>query len=432
MPGASSHFSDRRDAEVSNFENILAEISSAFVRVPASQISFEMERWLQRVVIALHIDRATIGQLNPADGCLYATHQWARAGIVPIPEALNAVGAVPWLTSKLLAGEPVILSRVEDAPADAAKDLEFALMVGCKSTAAIPLIIGGGVVGAIVFDAVARAQTWSPRSMQRLRLIAEVFGNALERERAVAEISRLREEMRQNSRVATMGELTASLAHELNQPLGAILSNAQAARRFLAAKKPDRAEAQAAIEDIIRDNSRAVETLHNVRALFQRDRVEMSPVDLRQILLEAERVLSQEAGSKGISLKVELPSVLPIVVGNRAQLLEVLMNLASNAFDSICEAGDGPRMVNLCARHREDGRVQIAVRDYGKGIDPEIMPRIFDAFFTTKSNGMGIGLRIARSIIENHEGRLWATRNPGGGATLEFELPAKADEKGRQ
>jgi signal transduction histidine kinase len=407
-------------------------MSSAFVRVPARQISFEIERWLQRVVLALHIDRATVGQLNPADGLLYATHQWARAGVVPIPEALNAVEAAPWLTGKLLAGEPVILSRVEDAPPDAAKDLEFARMVGSKSTAGIPLIIGGVVVGAVVFDAVARAQTWSPRTVKRLRLIAEVFGNALERERAVVEINRLREEMRQTSCVATMGELTASLAHELNQPLGAILSNAQAARRFLAAKKPHRAEVQEAIEEIIRDNSRAVETLRNVRALFQRDRVEMSPVDLRQILLEAERVLSPEADSKCISLELELPSALPIVLGNRAQLLEVMMNLATNAFDSICEAGDGPRVVNLCARHLEDGRVRVVVRDSGKGIDPEIMPRMFDAFFTTKSNGMGIGLRIARSIIENHEGRLWAMRNPGRGATLEFELPAKADEEGRQ
>jgi two-component system sensor kinase FixL len=135
-----------------------------------------------------------------------------------------------------------------------------------------------------------------------------------------------------------MGELTASLAHELNQPLGVILSNSQAARRLLAANKPDLAEVRETIEEIIRDNSRAVETLRNVHALFQRHRIEMSPVDLRQILLQTERVLSLEASSKGISLELELPPALPIVLGNPAQLLEVLMNLTANAFDSICEA----------------------------------------------------------------------------------------------
>jgi GAF domain-containing protein len=187
LPSESSHFSAREDDEVSNFENILAEISTAFVRVRAHQISFETERWLRRIVLALDIDRATVGQLGTADGRLYATHQWARAGVVPIPQALNAIEAVPWLTSKVLAGETVILSRVEDAPAEAAKDLEFARIVGFKSMVAIPLIFGRVVVGAVVFDTVSRAHTWSPRTVQRLRLIAEVFGNALERERAVAE-----------------------------------------------------------------------------------------------------------------------------------------------------------------------------------------------------------------------------------------------------
>jgi signal transduction histidine kinase len=116
---------------------------------------------------------------------------------------------------------------------------------------------------------------------------------------------------------------------------------------------------------------------------------------------------------------------LPAVVGNRTHLIEVLINLVSNAFDSVRESADGPREVEVCARQPETGRVHIAVRDSGKGIDPEIMPRLFDAFFTTKPKGMGMGLAIVRSIVENHGGRLWATRNPDRGATLEFELPVK-------
>jgi signal transduction histidine kinase len=422
-----SHISGSENVELLEFENALAEISSAFVRATADQISPQIEHWLQRIVLALDIDRATMGQLNATDGRLYATHRWARPGIVPIPEALSAVEVLPWLTNRLLAGETVVVDDVEDLPPEAAKDLEFARTVQCKSSVAVPLRIGGVVTGAVTFDAVIHAHTWSKQTVQRLRLIAEVFGNALERARAVAEIRQLRNEMGQTSRMAMMGELTASLAHELNQPLGAILNNAQAARRFLVAKKPDLGEVEAAIEEIICDNSRAVQTMSNVRALFRRDQIEMSPVDPRQILLEAKRALTVEAASKGISLDLNLPNSLPIVVGNRAQLLEVLMNLVTNAFDSICDEGDGPRVVNLSARDLEDGRIQMAVRDWGKGIDAETMPRLFDNFFTTKAKGMGIGLRIARSIVQNHGGQIWATNNADQGATLAFELPVKED-----
>ena len=194
----SLHISGSENVEDSDFETILAEISAAFVRATADRISSQIDHWLQRIVLALKIDRASVAQLNPADGLLYATHQWAREGVVPIPESLNAIEAVPWLTNKLLADEPVVLSRVEDAPPEAAKDLEFAKIIGTKSTVAVPLKMGGTVVGIVVFDAVTRAQTWSPHTIQRLRLIADVFGNALERERADAEITRLREEMRRD------------------------------------------------------------------------------------------------------------------------------------------------------------------------------------------------------------------------------------------
>jgi signal transduction histidine kinase len=411
--------------EALGFEDVLAEISTALVRATANEIFNEIEASLCRIGLALGIDRATIGRINLADGLLYTTHQWARTGIEPNPRALNVNEKLPWLTGQILAGEPVVLSRVEDAPPEAVKDLEYARNNRTKSTVTLPLKIGGVIVGGVAFDAVTHERTWSHRTVRRLRLIAEVFGNALERERAVAEVRHLQEEMRRTSRIATMGELTASLAHELSQPLGAILSNAQAARRLLVAKKPDLEEVKAAIEEIIHDNSRAVATLRNVRALFQRDQVEKSPVDLRQLLLEVERALSGEARSKDIAIRLDLPSSLPTAVGNRIQLLEVLMNLMTNAFDAVCENDDRPREVQMHARESEQGSVRIAIRDTGMGIDPEVMPRLFNAFFTTKPTGLGIGLRIARSIVESHGGRLWATPNPDCGATLEFKLPVK-------
>ena len=215
------------------------------------------------------------------------------------------------------------------------------------------------------------------------------------------------QEMRRASRASMMGELTASLAHELNQPLGAILSNAQAARRLLAGKKPNVPDASAALDDVIRDDTRRPISSGTFAGSFSETKWRCLPLDLRQILLNVETLLRSDGSTKKISFRLDLPPSLPAVVGNRTHLIEVLINLVSNAFDSVRESVDGPREVEVCARQRETGRVHIAVRDSGMGIDPEIMPRLFDAFFTTKPKGMGMGLAIVRSIIENHGGRLW-------------------------
>jgi C4-dicarboxylate-specific signal transduction histidine kinase len=160
-----------------------------------------------------------------------------------------------------------------------------------------------------------------------------------------------------------MGGLTAALTHELNQPLGAIRGNAQAVYRLLNASKPDLVEVKAAIEDIIRDTSRAVDTMQNVRALFQRDAVEMSSVDLGEILHDVGRIVRTEAALKRITVSLDLPASLPTVVGNNIQLIQALMSLILNAFEAMGENDDGRREVEISAGQCEPGRVHVAVRD---------------------------------------------------------------------
>ncbi len=406
-----------------DFEDLAAELSAVFVKIPASQVDNEIDYWLERIVRALDIDRATIAEVGSEDGQIQVTHQWTRPGLPPIPVGLNVNTALPWLVDRILSGELTVLESEEKLPHEASQDLVVARNYQIKSNVTIALKPGDTVIGGVAFGTLTRRRTWSPRIVQRLQTIAQVFANALDRKRSRLAIRRLSDELQDLSRVTLMGELTASLAHELNQPLGAILNNAQAARRLLQAKKLNLKEVRSAINEIIRDNVRATETVRNVRELFKPAAGRIVAVEPRRLVADAERILREDARLKRISLRTDIREPLAKVRCHRTQLIQVIMNLLLNAFDAIGSDGAGPREVVLAADQPDAAHVLLSVSDSGSGIAPEIMPKIFNAFFTTRSQGMGMGLAIAKSIVENHGGEIRARLNPDRGATLEFTLP---------
>jgi len=247
-----------------------------------------------------------------------------------------------------------------------------------------------------------------------------------ERKRAEVQAERSRQELAHFTRVSTMGELTASLAHELRQPLTGILTNAQAARRYLDSASPDLGELRDALGDIIADDRRAEEVIQRVRDLLRKGELRRTRLDLNEVIRSVTRLLGSDAVIRNVVLALELAPTPVVVSGDRVQLEQVILNLLVNAIDAMEEAPGGERTVVVRSEANGNELVHVAVQDAGTGLREGILDRVFEPFFTTKPAGMGMGLSIAKSIIEAHGGAIWATNNPTRGATFHFSLPEPA------
>jgi PAS domain S-box-containing protein len=243
------------------------------------------------------------------------------------------------------------------------------------------------------------------------------------RKRAEQEMLALRQDIAHVGRVSVMGQLSSALAHEIKQPLGAILRNAEAAALFLQHPTPDLHEISAIVEDIRKDDQRASEVIDRMRTLLRREEVAMTSLDIGEVLGDVGMLLHPDAAARHVALRLELPAGLPPVHGDRVQIQQVLLNLMLNGMDALEGAGHPDRSVTVTARCATAASVEISVLDTGPGIDASQLVRIFEPFFTTKSKGIGMGLSISRAIVESHGGRLWAENHSSGGAIFRFTLP---------
>jgi signal transduction histidine kinase len=236
-------------------------------------------------------------------------------------------------------------------------------------------------------------------------------------------LDKARAQLTQMARVTSLGVMTASIAHELNQPLSGIITNANTCLRMLAADPPDIDGARETARRTIRDGNRASEVLARVRALFSNKEPAIELVNLSEAAREVIALSARELHRGRISLRKELADGLPPVVGDRIQLQQVILNLLLNASDAMSGIDDRPRQVTVSTAREGNDAVRVVVQDAGMGFDPENADRLFEPFYTTKSGGMGIGLSVSRSIIERHHGRIWAASNDGAGATFSFSIP---------
>jgi signal transduction histidine kinase len=311
---------------------------------------------------------------------------------------------------------------------------EWADVNEIKAVLGLPLIADGGPIGSLL----VYSNEWEAFDEKETELMQQVAndvaqGIVLLRSR----IARLRaEEARKNTeselarvaRVTTMGELTASIAHEINQPLAALVTNANACLRWLAAETPNLDEARATAQRIIRDGKRASEVITRIRALLGKGQPMRQRLNINDVILEILPLLQAELLRREAKLETEFAGDLPAAEMDRVQIQQLLMNLVVNSLDAMDCVTDRPHVLRIRTSAKESGAVLVSVQDSGIGLRPEQIDRLFDAFYSTKAEGMGMGLSISRSIAEAHGGRLWAESNGGHGAIFRFTLPT--DEGG--
>jgi signal transduction histidine kinase len=294
---------------------------------------------------------------------------------------------------------------------------------GFRSGLLVPLLKDNEIVGTIALGR-KQMQPFTDKQISLFRDFAAQATIALESTRRERQYREMLSELAHANRVATMGQLTASIAHEVNQPMGAIVTSAAACERWLAGNPPQMEKARRALERIVNDGRRAGEIVKRIRELSKKAPPRKEVVDLNAAILEVTALTHSEAVKTGVTVGTQLASELPRIQCDRVQLQQVMLNLIVNAIQSMSGVEDGNRELHISTVSIEPHGVCVAVRDTGHGLRPESLLRLFEPFYTTKADGMGMGLSICRSIIEDHGGRLWATQHEPRGALFQFTIPA--------
>ncbi|HEY7868141.1 MAG TPA: ATP-binding protein [Methylomirabilota bacterium] len=398
------------------FQRLLSSLSVKLSTVSAVTLDQELRTALRSIIDFLGVERAVLIEfLGPG-----TRRSWSVDG--PTDQA-----RLPWLSLRLQDGEVVRVSRVEDLPAEAATDRRSCLALGLQSLTALPLRAGKTVVGALVLSTAPPGAVWRDEVMEQVHLLGEIVANALERAHAEREVARLRQELAHIGRVSALGELTASLAHELNQPLTAILNNAHVAQQLLEAEVPDVEALRDIVADILADDQRAAKVISRLRALLKKGELDHVLLDLNEIVRDVAELVRSDMVFRHVPMTLDLDPGLPQVRGDRVQLQQVILNLVLNSLEAMSEPDARDHVLGIRTSRAGPTAVSVAIRDSGAGIDMADIDRMFQPLYTTKTEGLGMGLAIARTIVDAHGGELRASNNPEGGATFEFSLPVDAN-----
>jgi signal transduction histidine kinase len=409
--------------EIDRFESLVSELSAAMTRASAHEVDREIEVWLGKISQALGLDRSGIYERDSSSDPVRTTHTWKRPNIPPLPWDFDPGKVLKRTTEYVLAGNQLVFSSPTGVPAELTDARDFVARYGLKASAIIPMWAGNQVIVAAGFDKFRSTREWPSELLEHLAFAVRLFGGAIERKQAEIALQAARNELRIASRRNMMSQLVASLVHEINQPLAAILSNLGGVTHLLSQKNPEPARALAAVSDAIEDTKRTAEIIRRVRFMFKGHAERKIAISIGELIDEVMKLTASEAALRKILMRAEISPSVRRVVGDRVQLQQCVLNLLINAFEAIREANSDRREVEITVAPEKTGWVRISVSDNGAGIAPSVANRLFEPFVTTKSEGMGLGLLLTRSIVEHHGGRIWAAPNPDRGTTFAFTLP---------
>jgi C4-dicarboxylate-specific signal transduction histidine kinase len=418
------------------FEQMLAEIAASLVAPPTADVDAAIEAGLQRTARFLGVDRTALWALESDRTSLRRTHLWIAKEAPELPAFANV--DMPWLAARIRGGDLIRMRHPDELPPDAHADRSALAALKTISLLVVPLRIGDAVVGALSLATIHALHEWPDSLVPRVRLLGEVFVAALARQHseqrvyvAQAEAAQHRERLAHLVRVHTVGEMSAGIAHEINQPLVAIENYALAARRHVAGEgHVDKAKLTALLDKIVTQSSRAGDVIKHLRALVRRHEFEMTRLDVRRVVTDSMRFAEMEGQLRDISIEFRLPDEIPAVIADEVQIQQVVLNLSRNAIEAMARlSGATRKLLIIEAGIEDDQTVFVRVDDSGPGFLDGDADRIFEPFYSTKGSGLGIGLSLCRTIIEAHGGRLWAWPARDGGAVFKFTLPC-ADEPG--
>jgi PAS domain S-box-containing protein len=419
MFGTVTDITERKRAE----QRLVAQHTVTQILAQAASLQEATPKILQAVCECLVWDVGALWSIDREAGVLRCVELWHKPS-VQVPEFEATSREITFMSGIGLPGR-VWFSHEPAYIPDVVRDSSFlhapiAAREVLHAAFGFPILLGGDVLGVMEFFSHEIRQP-DQDLLDMMATIGSQIGQFIERKRAEDALHHAQMELAHVTRVATLGEMTASIAHEINQPLGAIVNSASACLRWLEAQKPE--EARRSATRVIAEGHRAGEIIARIRALAKKAPPEKDWLDINETIREVIVLAHNEVQRTGVALETQLSDDVPLILADRIQLQQVILNLMMNAIEAMSGAGDGPRELLVGSGTDKSQGVLVSVRDSGPGLDPKSLDHLFDAFYTTKPHGLGMGLAISRSLIEAHGGRLWATANAPHGAVFQFTLP---------
>ncbi|MEQ8192345.1 MAG: response regulator, partial [Candidatus Eremiobacterota bacterium] len=412
------------------FEELISRLSAGFLNLSFNEIDNAIKNALREVTEFLHLDRSYIYEVIEEENTFRQTCGYNSPGVRVMPSWVNEK-TFPWVASEILSGRIVNIAGLKDVPEDAPVDKENYLKLSLKNEIVLPMSVEGKIAGAITLAIDKEAFSWPEPLVKQLILIAHIIASALSRRKNEEKNRKLREELFQVTRCITMGELSASLTHELNQPLCSIMTDAETGLRFISGSKPDVDEIRTILEDIISATKRASNVITGLKGMFKKEEKKFKILDINEVFINSINLLHSTIAIKCIKINMKFPSEPLYIYGDNVKLQQVIINLILNASESMDNSSGEYREILIGTEKIDNEHIKIFIRDRGHGIKEGEKDKIFLPFYTGKSGGMGMGLSITKSIIEEHNGKVYAENNPDRGATFYFILPlVKEKEEG--